>query len=267
MNYKKIFENWQFALGAIASAIMVVAVLLSVYLVVISINAAGNDIYMNSISVTGKGEVTVIPNIATFDFTVTETSEDVKSAQTMASEKINKALKYLKDNGVEEKDLKTAGYSVYPKTQWIQDSCKNGYCPQGHQEIIGYEISQTVTVKIRDTSKAGELLSGIGAISISNVGGLNFTTDDPDSLKEEAKMKAIENAKAKAEELAKSLDIKLGKIISFSEDQGYYPMYDDGMGNAYGKGMMMSAESSVTPDVPSGEQVVTYTIYIGYEIK
>jgi len=263
MNYRKIFENWQFAFGYIATALLVVAVLLSAYLISVTINV-WDDPYVNSISVTGKGEVTVIPNIASFDFTVTEASENVETAQSMAGEKISNALDYLKKNGVEEKDLKTAGYNIYPKYQWVKDSvCSPEYCPGGHNEIIAYEVSQTVTVKVRDTKKAGELLSGVGATGISNISGLNFTSDDPDSIRELAKKEAIKNAKAKAAEIEKELGINLGKIISFGEDQGYYPTYDRGYGAA--EATMM--KSSVDQEVPAGEEVVSYTVYISYEIK
>ncbi len=266
MNFRKIFENWQIALGAVASAVLFVAVLLGVYLVSVTINV-WDEPYMNSISVTGKGEITVVPNIASFEFTVTETSENVETAQNMASEKINKALDYLKKSGVEDKDLKTAGYNIYPKHQWIQETCAATYCPQGHDEIIGYEVSQTVTVKVRETAKAGELLSGIGQVGISNVSGLNFTTDDPDSIREQAKELAIENAKEKAKQLEEKLGVKLGKIVSFGEDQGYYPMYDNGYGGVYGKGAAMAEDMVRSPEVPSGEQVVAYTVYVSYEIK
>jgi uncharacterized protein len=264
MNYRKIFENWQVAFGYITMALLVVAVLLSAYLVSVTLNV-WDDPYINSISVTGKGEVIVIPNIASFDFTVTEASESVDTAQNMAGEKIGKALDYLKKNGVEEKDLKTAGYNIYPKYQWVKDwKCSTEYCPGGRNEIIAYEVSQTVTVKIRETQKAGELLSGVGAVGISNISGLNFTTDDPDSIRELAKKEAIKNAKEKAAVIEKELGIRLGKIISFGEDQGYYPV--DGRGYGSAESVMMKSDMMIQ-EVPAGEEVVSYTVYISYEIK
>ncbi|HRY30867.1 MAG TPA: SIMPL domain-containing protein [Candidatus Paceibacterota bacterium] len=262
MNLKKIFENWQYAFGWVVVAVLIVAILLSVYLVSITIDSFDDDFY-SSISIAGEGEVVAVPDIATFNFSITEASENVELAQSAASEKTNKALKYLKDNGVEEKDLETSSYNIYPKTRWISEVCSDYYCPGGYEEIIGYEVSQTVTVKVRDTSKAGDLLSGIGSLGISNVSGLSFTSDDRDALEEQAKKLAIEDAQAKAKELAESLGVRLVRVVGFYEDSGSYPMYDYGYEEAGG----MGAKSVASPDIPVGEQKITYTVHVDYEIK
>ena len=266
MNLGKIFKDWQFAVGCIASAVVVVAVLLSVYLIVVTYDFATDSPFLNSISVSGKGEVTVIPNIATFNFSITEAAEDVETAQKNATEKTNKALEYLEDNDVEEKDLKTTGYSVYPKYQWVQTECFDGICPEGTREVVGYEVRQTVTVKVREIENAGELLSGIGALGISNISGLSFTSDDPDSLKDQARRLAIADAKEKAKTLEKDLGIRLGKIISFGEDSDRYSIYEDYEYSVKAAGMGIS-ESSISPEIPTGEQTVTYNVYLDYEVR
>ncbi|HMP67611.1 MAG TPA: SIMPL domain-containing protein [Candidatus Paceibacterota bacterium] len=263
MFLKKIFEDWRYAFGFITASILVVTVIFSIFLLVQAKNSFKDAPYTNTISVNGKGEVNAIPDIASFDFTVTEASESVESAQNISAEKINKAIDFLKQNGVEEKDIKSSNYSVYPKYEWIQGICTAFHCPPGRQNLVGYEVSQSINVKVRDTSKAGELLSGIGTLGISNVGGLSFTVDDFDSLKKEALDLAIKDARAKAEDLAKSLDVKLVKIISFNEEN-YYP-YADGRGGF--EGSAKSMDMAVAPNIPVGENVISSSVYVVYQIK
>ena len=222
-----------------------------------------NDIsYNNSINMSGEGEVVAIADVASFNFTVDESSESVDSAQKVATEKINKALAYLKTKGIEDKDIKTTSYNVNPKYEWRQGPCNEMYCDSGRNDLIGYQVSQSIDVKVRDTAKAGEILAGIGGIGISNVGGLQFTVDDDEALKSEARAKAIADARKKVDAVAKELGVKVVKVISFYEETDQ-PYYDYGMG-----GDMMEAKvAAVAPQLPMGENKITSRVSVTYEIK
>ncbi len=232
-----------------------------------SIGYVGKEISVpNSISVTGKGEAVSIPDIATFSFGVNETAKTVKEAQTLATDKINKALTAVKIGGVEEKDIKTLSYSINPRYEYTQGICTQYGCPGGKSVLMGYDVSQTVEVKIRDLSKAGELFDTIGTAGIKTVNGLSFTIDDIDSVKAIARTKAIADARAKAEKIAKDLGVRLVKITSFydsSDDNSFNPMYASE--STFGGAMTMKA--SVAPQIPTGEQKVEATVSISYEIK
>ena len=137
----------------------------------------------NTITVSGEGEVFAVPDMATFSITIQEEAKEVKDAQGVATKKSNDIIAYLKGEGIEEKDIKTADYSVYPQYDYVQDSvCRDGYCPGGKQVLRGFQVSQTLNVKVRDTKKAGDLLSGVGSRGASSVSGLSFTIDDEDAL-------------------------------------------------------------------------------------
>lgn len=218
----------------------------------------------NTINVSGQGEVFAIPDTATFSFTVSETGKDVASAQTKATKKTNDTIDYLKKEGIAEIDIKTTDYSVNPQYEWSTQICtSNGYCPPGRQTIIGYEVSQTILVKIHDTDKAGTLLSGVGSRGVSNVSGLNFTVADEDALKAEARDKAITEAKTKAEVLAKSLGVSIVRVVAFNENNygGPVPMY--------AKMEIMSADSSLgeAPEIPTGQNKITSDVSVTYEIR
>lgn len=223
----------------------------------------------NVISVSGKGEVFAVPDLATFNVTVTEEAKEVKNAQKVATKKINDVIEYLKSSGIEEKDIKTISYNINPKYEWIVADCSAGPgypCRGGKQEMTGFEVSQSIEVKVRDTEKAGDILSGIGNKKVSNVSGLSFTIDEEDKLVAEARAKAIGDAEGKAKELAKQLGVSLVRIVGFDENGGGYPIYEK-------RSLVMMASDSVmsgapsAPSLPVGENKITSNVTITYEIR
>lgn len=222
----------------------------------------------NTITVSGKGEVFAVPDTGEFTVSVREDAETVDAAQDEATKKINAVIDYLKSAGVEEKDIKTVNYNVNPKYEWEEKICAPGtYCAPGRQTLIGFEVSQSLSVKVRDTKKAGELLSGVGGKGASEVSGLSFTIDDEDNLRAEARAQAIEDAEKKAEALADELDVKIVRVVGFYEDAGGYPIP-----YAYGKGgmdmaMNAVAESRAAPSLPTGENKILLNVNITYEIR
>jgi uncharacterized protein YggE len=229
---------------------------------------SGTAPQQNVISVTGHGEVSAVPDIATLTFSVVEQGADVKTAQDKATKRMNDSIAFLKGAGVAEKDIKTSNYNIYPRYEYQTPVCKDGVCPTGQQRLVGYEVSQGVTVKIRDISKAGTVLAGIGSLGVQNVSQLAFSIDKEDALKQDARTKAIADARTKAKALAKELNVGLGRIVSFQESGAYPPiMYD--------KAMLQSSEASggravaptVAPDLPTGENSLTSDVTIVYQIR
>lgn len=219
----------------------------------------------SSISVQGKGEVVGIPDIATFGFSVTEESLIVKEAQDEAAKTANAILKYLKEQGVAEKDIKMAGYNIYPRYEYGTASSAYPYpLSEGKRKLAAYVVSQSVIVKVRALVDAGKLLAGIGEIGATNISGLSFDFDKRDELVREARDKAIKDARTEAAKLAKSLGVQLVRIISYNEG-GYYPMYARAEA-AYGMGGDMAAPKSA-PEIPVGENKIVSSVSITYEVK
>jgi len=220
----------------------------------------------NTISVSGMGEVFAVPDRATFTVTVREESKDVADAQEKATKKSNDIISYLKGAGVEEKDIKTVSYNVNPKYEYSQGVCTQYSCPPSKQTLVGFEVWQTLEVKVQDPKKAGDLLSGVGSKGASEVSSLSFTIEDEDALKAEAREQAIAEARAKADQLADQLGVKVVRVVGFSEDSyGYPPMpyYSRG-------GVAMDAAQEVklsAPELPAGENKITSSVNITYEIR
>jgi uncharacterized protein YggE len=218
-----------------------------------------------TITVQGTGEVNAKPDIGQFSFSVLAEGTDASEAQNKSAQSINAIMDYLKGAGVEEKDIKTENYYLTPKYRYENTVCAyNTYCPPSNPILDGYQVSQMITVKVRDLSKAGDLISGVGGKGATDISSLSFTIDDDSTLKNEARQKAIADAKAKADALTKSLGVQIVRMTGYWEDQGgYYPMES----KAYGMGGDMASEAAVAPSVPTGENTITSNISISYEVK
>ena len=219
----------------------------------------------NTITVTGEGTVTAIPDTATFTFTVDETAADVATAQGKATTAANAVIDYLKKQGIDDKDIQTTSYNVNPQYQYSSQVCvTNSYCPPTKQTISGYEVSQTVTVKVNDITKAGTLLAGVGTHGVSDVSGLSFTVANQDALDAQARDKAITDAQSKAKDLAKALGVSLIRVTGFNENSNRYPapMYAT---MSSGAGMQDKAVS--VPQIPTGQNTTTSDVSVTYEIR
>lgn len=218
-----------------------------------------------TINVRGEGEVLAKPDIGQFSFAVRAEGDTASVAQDQSAKSINEIINYLKEQGVEEKDIKTENYNLSPKYTYPERICPAGsYCPPGEPKIDGYEVSQNVAVKVRDLEKAGTLISGAGEHGATNISSLQFTIDDESELQAEARAKAIEKAKENAGKLAKDLDVHIVRMLSYYEEGKQPPYYAYGMG---GDAAVSEMKTASVPSTPTGENKITSTVVITYEIR
>ena len=241
----------------------IVVVILGVYLVSLTRNSLKNYNYIgkspefkNIVTVEGSGKVTAKSDVAVINAGVLTEKTTVAQAQKENTEKMNAIIKALKnDFKIEDKDLKTSQYSIYPRYDWSD----------GSQRIIGYSVSQSVEIKVRDFDKIGSLLAKAAELGTNSLSGPTFTIDDPEVYKAEAREKAIAQAKDKAKILADQVGIKLGPIVNFSENFGSIPpIYRTDLALGLGGG----AEKSLpAPDIQVGSEEVSVSVSISYEIR
>jgi uncharacterized protein len=217
----------------------------------------------DTITVQGDGQATMPPDVARISFTVQNTAKTVADAQSATTKQANSAIDYVKGQNVEEKDIKTLAYNISPQYSYPAP-CFAELCPAYDRQpkITGYQVSETVQVTMRDLTKVGELLGGLGKLEVQNVSGPSFALDDSTEGYNAARADAIDKAKTQAKLLAKQLGVKLGKIVNFSESSGGYPYP-----MMYGIGSEMAVSKSATPDVPSGENTYNASVSITYEIR
>jgi uncharacterized protein YggE len=190
-------------------------------------------------------------------------------ARKMVDERMKKIHDFLSSAGVAEKDIKTTGYNLNPKYEWQQRQivCITYPCnqPPGKQVLLGYTVTQSTEVKVRDLDDAGDILGGLTDNGATDVSGLTFAVENEDSVKATVREAAIAKAKTKAAQLAKDLDVSLVRIVSFSEG-GNYPTPYAREGVAM-KTMSLAADVSSAPDVSAGENKYTSSVTIVYEIR
>jgi hypothetical protein len=212
----------------------------------------------NTITVSGTGEIYARPDLAQVSFWVIAEAKTVEEAMSKNSEKMNAVIDFIKGKGIEEKDIKTTSFNLYPRYEYHKTS--EIYPPEGKRVLVGYEVRQSLEVKIRDFSKIGEIIQGAIEKGANQVGDLQFTIDKEDELKKQARTQAIKKAKEKAKELASQLGISLGKITNFSESAVYpRPYFLEKASTGMGGGE--------TPQIEPGENKIEVTVSITYEIR
>ncbi len=234
-----------------------------------------------SFAVTAEGKASGIPDVAEFSFSIISQGKDLAEIQKENTEKANNAIKFLKEKGIDEKDIKTVNYDINPQytyyncsepvvlsaplnTAPVNKSSSPRPCPP--PTISGYKITQTINVKIRDFSKIGEILSGIVQFGANDVSGLSFKIDDETKLENEAKEKAILNAKEKAKKIAEVAGFKLGKLLSIEESNGNIP-YRTYEAKTFGVGGGTSALSIPAPEIQPGSSEISVSVTLRYEIE
>ena len=205
----------------------------------------------NSISVSGTGDAYGAPDVAYIQLGIDVTADDVGTAITQAGTVMDAVQTAVKGQGVDEKDLQTINFNVYPEDIYDRETGQ----PTGQRR---YHVQNFLNAKVRDISKIGAIIdAGLGA-GATNVSGLSFGVEDKSALETEARTKAIADAKARAQELADGLGVKLGGPIIVSE--GYvsappmpYPVFAqkaaDGLGAGGGAAPISPGQMQVTVQV------------------
>src|SRR3989344_8677217 len=208
----------------------------------------------NTVSLSGEGRIVAKPDIAKVSLSIVTDSPTSKIAQDENTKKSKVVTEYLKKQNIEDKDVKTTGYNIYPQYKYPQYG--------GRPTITGYQVNQSLEIKVRNLDNVSNVLDGVVSAGANQVNQLNFEIDNPEKLKSEARAKAIADAKKKANELQSQVGISLGKIVNFSENTSGYPIpiyYDTkGMGMGGGGG---------GPSVPTGENEISVNVSITYQIK
>ncbi|GIW66955.1 MAG: SIMPL domain-containing protein [Candidatus Parcubacteria bacterium] len=201
----------------------------------------------------GEGKETVVPNVAKINIGVITEGDSLESLPEENLSKMNKIINFLKEQEIDDKDIKTENYSITPKYDYSISPSR----------IIGYTINQNLSVKVRDLNKIGNILNGVVQQGANNVYGPYFTVDEPEVYLAKAREKAILNAKQKAEIIAKTAGLKLGKIININEysiPQTIYS-YSNGFGG------FVDSELEKVPQIKPGSQEIETKITITFEIK
>lgn len=206
--------------------------------------------------VQGTGKVSVTPDIAKVSLGIKESGTSLKQVQDSVNKKSQDLVAQLKKLGIEEKDIKTSSYYVYPDYDYNANP----------QRINGYNVSISYEVTVRNFDKVNDVLATSTSFGANVVGRVNFDlSDDLKNKKlQEARGEAVSQAKEKAEGLSKAAGISLGKIINITESEEGQPI-PFALPVTGGGGV---AEKSITqPEITPGETEISITVSLSYEVR
>lgn len=205
---------------------------------------------MPAITVSGEGRASGKPDLMTVNMGVEANADTANGALDEANVLATALIKTFKDMGVESKDLQTSDLSIWPN--WDNDA----------QRIVGYHVSNTLTVKLRNLGRAGEVIdAAAGAVGDAvRFNGVSFTIDDTTRLATKARADAVKRAADQAKQLADAAGVELGDLRSMDETGGQAPtpVY-------YG----MAADEAVRAEsvpIEKGSQEVTVNVVLVYDI-
>lgn len=184
--------------------------------------------YAGTISIEGRGEVAAAPDMAMVTSGVTTQGTTAREALDANTAAMAELIAALKGTGIEARDIQTSGFSVNPNYVYSDDRDANGYTLP--PKINGYQVSNTVTVKVRQLDQLGTILDQSVTVGANTVNGVSFAVADPSDLYNQAREAAFADAAAKATLYATAAGSALDEIVSISESQGFnqpqpYPMY------------------------------------------
>ena len=207
-----------------------------------------------TIVVSGEGRASIAPDIATVAFSVVSEGSSASAIQTENTKKMNDAIAAVKALGVDAKDIRTSGYNLSPKYSYSQKT--------GKSSIDGYQVTQTVTVKVRNLDDAPKIVGGLPSLGVNQISGPSFSVEDPEKYLAAARTEAFGKARAKALALARAAGVGLGRVVTFSESSG---------GN-YPRPMYMKADMAVggeaaTPNFEPGTEEAQVSVSVTFEIR
>lgn len=204
------------------------------------------------VNASGHGQVYLTPDVAYINIGVRSQAEKVADALKQNNSQATGVSSSLKELGVEDKDIQTSAFNVYPQQE---------YGPQGEVTRTVYVVENTVYVTVRDLSKLGQMLDAVVQNGANTINGISFDVLDKAKAEDEARRMAVEDARKQAQSMADAAGITLGKLISLNVYAGStVPVYG-------GKGGAMKADAAAAVPVAAGQLVITMEANLSYEIK
>ena len=210
------------------------------------------------ISVTGTGEVSAAPDTAFINSGVTTQGATAREALDANTKAMNDLLATLKEAGIEARDVQTSGFSVSPNYVYTDARDENGYTLP--PKINGYQVYNTVNVRIRDLATLGAVLDKQVNVGANTINGITFSVADPSKLLDDARKAAFADAKEKAALYAEAAGETLGLLRSVSESQSY------DQPQPYMMKAEMAAASSSVP-VATGELSFSVNVQVTWAVE
>ncbi len=210
-----------------------------------------------TITVNAEGMTTATPDLAEITFSVLSQGQNPQDLTTNNTDKMNAVLEFVSSENIASSDIATTGYDLEPDYQYDNATQSNF--------ITGYTLTQTVTVKIHDLTNVATVLGGLAPLGVNQIGGVDFTFNDPNSFLAVARADAMSKAQAEAEQMASAAGASLGEVVNVSENgivPQPFPIYNMAAPTAMG----VSGAAASTPNIQPGSQDVTDNVTVTYAL-
>ena len=221
----------------------------------------------STISTTGNYTAKVEPDIAYISVGVQTFAKNPADAQKENAQKMDNVHNSLGSLEVQEKDIKTVNYSIYPRYEWnnIETTNERGQIERKNERVlVGYEVNNMIRITIRDLDKVGSIIDMTVSKGINQANAISFDISDEkrDEVYLEALKKAVENAKSKAEAIASVYDVTLKNPISIVEGGSYIPSPIKYRGMA--EAQMERADVATKTPIAAGEMEIRANVNVVY---
>jgi uncharacterized protein YggE len=207
------------------------------------------------ISVTGTGKVQLAPDRIRFTVGVETQAATPSEALAENNRKVEAVIAALRKVGAKSEEIQTSNFSIYPQFEYLENR---------RPRIIGYQVSNNVTVTREATADAGRMLQAAVEAGVNQASGLNFFVADETRARQEGLRKAFADAKAKAETLAAAAGRTVGRAVAITEGIGQAPIYPPPM--YAGKVAMAEARDASVP-VEQGSQELAFSVSVVFEMR
>lgn len=212
-----------------------------------------------TMSLQGNATIKAVPDMATVSTGVVTSALTAREALDQNNTAMQKLLDLVKSVEVADKDMQTSGFSVSPQYVYSDKADANGYTLP--PKIVGYQVSNNLTVALRDLSRLGAVLDKLVDAGSNTVGGITFGVADSDKLNDEARRAAVKDALARADLYAEAAGVCLDRIVSISETGGYYPEPKMMREMAY------AADAAPAVPVAAGEVGFSMSVTVEWELS
>jgi uncharacterized protein YggE len=188
------------------------------------------------LQVSAHADAKRVPDVATLSAGVVTQAADANAAMRANAVQMDKVMAAIRAAGIADRDIQTSGINLNPQYRYVENQ---------NPTIIGYQASNTVSLRVHDIARLGKVLDALVASGANQVNGPNFEIDKPEPVYDEARRDALGQAQARAAMYAKTLGLRVRRIVSISEGGGYrQPIPMPMMAMARGKA---EADTAVSP--------------------
>ncbi|NIN65602.1 MAG: DUF541 domain-containing protein [Anaerolineae bacterium] len=238
-------------MGAVGLLLLALVLVLQLAMVVPGLGGARAGTEERGIMVMGEGKASAEPDLTVITIGVETRAATADGAAEENSERMAQVMDALQRREIADEDIRTVDYSIRAEIDWDDDE----------RRILGYVVSNSVSVKIRDVDQVGDVLDAVTDAGANNIYGIQFTFDDPSELREAARAEAMGEAQSKAQALASLAGVGLGKPRMISESfVEPVPFY---MERVYAA----PAEAGGVVPVSPGQLEVRVQVQVTYDIR